>query len=130
MGVIIILCGVGFLMRAGVFLYLNLYRSKNCKVTTSAKVVRIETKNTEYGPHLHPVYEYEVDGQIYSNEGIYWENHVPQIGSEIEVKYNPDDPRKSYILVYDTTECTRMGIKFGVIGIVLVLVGIGMWLFA
>ena len=116
MGVIIILCGVGFLMRAGVFLYLNLYRSKNCKVTTSAKVVRIETKNTEYGPHLHPVYEYEVDGQIYSNEGIYWENHVPQIGSEIEVKY--------------TTECTRMGIKFGVIGIVLVLVGIGMWLFA
>ena len=47
---------------------------------------------------------------------------VPQKGAKIEIRYNPDNPKKSYIPGYDTKVYKLLSIIFSVIGMIPILV--------
>ena len=98
-------------------------------MTTTAVVVNIVTKNSSEGLSFHPVYEYVVGGTTYSNMGAYISHRVPEKGSTIEIKYNPDKPKQSYIVGYDIKVYRILSILFGIIGMIPILVCIGIAVF-
>ena len=127
LGLALTLCGLGagFLIPAFILAGINVSRTRKCVVSTSAVVVDITVKNNGDDLTFNPVYEYEVDGVRFSNTGGYLSRRVPQRGSVIEIKYDPKNPKKSYIVGYDTKVYKILSIVFGIFGMIPILVCIG-----
>lgn len=91
--------GAGFLIPSFILVWIDTRKRRYCTATTTAVVVNIVTKNGENGLSFHPVYEYVVGGTTYSNMGAYISHRVPEKGTTIEIKYNPDKPNQSRIVI-------------------------------
>lgn len=124
LGLVFTLCGLGmcFLITAFILWCISRSKTTKCTATTIATVKDILTKNTGDSLSFHPLYEYEVNAVTYTNTGAYLSHHVPQKGSKIEIRYNPDNPQKSYIPGYDTKVYRLLSIIFGMIGMIPILV--------
>ena len=132
LGLALILCGAGvlFWIPAIVCTILIVRRTKYCTSDNIAVVTDIEVSGGSDDMSFHPVYEYQVSGQTYTGRGGYWSNHVPKVGSQVEIKYDPEHPKKSYILNYDLVIYKILALVFGIIGIIPILVCIGIAIFA
>ena len=119
-GLAFTLCGVGicFLIPAFILGFINRSKTTGCTVTTVATVKDILAKNSGDSLSFYPLYEYEVNNVLYTNTGAYLSHHVPQKGAKIEIRYNPDNPKKSYIPGYDTKVYKLLSIIFSVIGMI------------
>ena len=131
LGLALTLCGLGagFLIPSFILAWIDIRKRRYCTATATAVVVNIVTKNSENGLSFHPVYEYVVGGTTYSNMGAYISHRVPEKGSVIEIKYNPDKPKQSYIVGYDTKVYRTLSVIFGIIGMIPILVCIGIAVF-
>lgn len=123
-GLAFTLCGLGicFLIQAFILGFINRSKTTRCSVTTVATVKDILAKNSGDSLSFYPLYEYEVNNVLYTNTGAYLSHHVPQKGAKIEIRYNPDNPKKSYIPGYDTKVYKLLSIIFSVIGMIPILV--------
>ena len=127
-GLALTLCGIGiaFWIPAMVIGIIGSNKSRKCTADTVATVIRINTRNSsDNGLEFHPVYEYYASGNVYTSEGAYWKNRVPSVGERIQIKYNPEKPKQSYIPGYDNKVFKILTIVFGIIGAVPILVCIG-----
>lgn len=100
-------CGLGVFLIAGIFFILSalLYRQQKshaCTATVTAQCVRhkchLETDSQGRScVVVCPVYRYRFDGQEFvAQEDLYTNVGVPQIGEEISLFVNPDDPYDIY----------------------------------
>lgn len=123
-GLVFTLCGLGicFLIPAFILGCINRSKTTKCTATTVATVMDILTKSSGDSLSFHPFYRYEVNDVTYTNTGSYLSHHVPQKGSRIEIRYDPDNPKKSYIPGYDTKVYKLLSIIFGVTGMIPILV--------
>lgn len=127
-GLALTLCGIGiaFWIPAMVIGIIGGNKSRKCTADAVATVIRINTRNSsDNGLEFHPVYEYYAGGNVYTSEGAYWKNRVPSVGERIQIKYNPEKPKQSYIPGYDNKVFKILTIVFGIIGAVPILVCIG-----
>ena len=123
-GLAFTLCGLGicFLIPAFILGFINRSKTTRCTVTIVATVKDILAKNSGDSLSFYPLYEYEVNTVLYTNTGAYLSHHVPRKGAKIEIRYNPDNPKKSYIPGYDTKVYKLLSIIFSVIGMIPILV--------
>lgn len=123
-GLAFTLCGLGicFLIPAFILGFINRSKTTRGTVTTVATVKDILAKNSGDSLSFYPLYEYEVNNVLYTNTGAYLSHHVPQKGAKIEIRYNPDNPKKSYIPGYDSKVYKLLSIIFSVIGMIPILV--------
>lgn len=92
-------------------------------IVTSNKVEKIKKKSrkrTTTSKIYRPVFTYEVDGISYEGIGENGQNPPKyQVGDEIKVHYDPDDPKTYYVT--DTSRTTR--ISMSICGGVFTIVG-------
>lgn len=131
LGLILTLCGLGvaFWIPAVIIGLISQRKKRRCTADGTATVVRINTRNSENGLEFHPVYEYFVAGKYYTGEGAYISKHVPAVRTVIPVKYDPDDPKYSYIPGYDNKVYKILTIVFGMIGAIPICVCVSIALF-
>ena len=131
-GLVLTLCGLGiaFWIPAFILGVASGNKTRKCTADATATVVRINVRHSsDNGPTYHPIYEYYARGNYYTSEGAYISRRVPSVGSQIQIKYNPDKPKQSYIPGYDNKVYKILTIVFGIVGAVPILVCIGIALF-
>lgn len=131
-GLVLTLCGLGiaFWIPAFILGMISGNKMRKCTADATATVVRINVRNSgDNGLSYHPVYEYYAGGSYYTSEGAYISRRVPPVGAKIQIKYNPDKPKQSYILGYDNKVYKILTIVFGIVGAIPILVCIGILLF-
>ncbi|MEF2877328.1 MAG: DUF3592 domain-containing protein [Blautia sp.] len=124
LGLLLTLGGIGaaFWIPALVMFCITMGRKITCTAKAEAYVTGIKTKSSSDGRSYHPVYEYDVDGVHYKKVGAYLSGCVPKTGTLVTIMYNPRKPKKSYILGYDNKALKILGILFGAIGCVPIII--------
>ena len=119
-GLAVTLCalGGGFLIPALILRFLKRKYEKNCTENATAVVIGVRVRSSGDISTMHPEYEYSVDGKRYTNIGSYRQWHVPKKGTEVQIRYNPDRPQQSYIVNYDLISYKRLGVVFGIFGLI------------
>lgn len=120
--VFLMIGAVNLLVAGGMYLFLGSKTSDY--VETDATVVAFEDYVRNDETRTRTTIEYEVDGQLYEARLNEYSSSW-QVGQQIDVKYNPDDP-------YEVT--TGIAQKFilpifAAVGAVLLLIGVGMLFF-
>ena len=125
---VLILCimGCAFLLPAIIIGITSHKKLKNCTSSATATVVDIRVNYSDDTTSYHPVYKYQVGGTTYTSVGAYLSGHVPEKGSNILIMYNPDKPKQSYIVGYDTKVFKILTIVFGIVGMIPILICIGL----
>ena len=132
LGLALTLCGlsVSFLLPALILMIISINRKKKCTAGAYALIIDIKANHSgDDGITYYPVYEYRVDGVIYTGKGASMSHHVPQINTYVSIMYNPDNPKQSYIQGYDNKVFRILGIVFTVIGLIPIIICIGIALF-
>ncbi len=119
-GITLILLGLGaaFLATALLIGCHLLLRRKKCTAEGRALVTEIRIRSDSDSRSYHPVYEYWVDGVRYTGTGAYISHRVPPVGSEVDILYDPDNPRRCFIRGYDDKALRILCLVFSAIGCV------------
>ena len=120
LGLTLTLCGLGaaFLLPALIMGCNLLYRRKKCTAEGCGLVIDIRVRHSSDNRSLHPVYEYWVDGVRYTGTGGYMSNRVPPVGTQVDIRYDPNNPRNSYIFGYDDKVLRILCAVFSMVGII------------
>lgn len=78
----------------GIVMHVDRNKKSKYYVSTTGTVI----DNVQGEEKSYPIYEYEVDGQLYTYKGSsLLANDQREIGARYEIKYDPEDPNKVYI---------------------------------
>ena len=119
-----LLCGMIFIIIGVIFFIVEIVKKKKCKVTTNATVIDIardQSRDSDgsYSTTLHPVFEYEVSGNIYVKKSRYGSSSCKYyIGQQVEILYNEKNPNQYYV------KGSLSGIMFGVVCLVAGIISI------
>lgn len=105
------------LILIGVSIFMKINRDKETKnyVITNAYFKYVDKEYDSNNYHL--IYEYVVDGEVYTYETNYSTSIVPKEGSKKEIYYNPNNPEIAYLkgISGDNVLVFVMGIMFTLI---------------
>ena len=118
-----ILLGAGFILVGVVVTILGIRKNIKCSGRTVGRIIGVreyqETDDEGFNHYFYyPQFEYVVNGQIYRGEGNkgYSKSNKIQIGGNIKVYYNPQNPNESFT--------KGGGFILPFIGIMLIIVGV------
>lgn len=104
MVVLVKLIGIFLAYIGGASCVAEILKRIKCKECTSGKVVdiieKVKEKKRETKVFLYPVFEYVVNGNIYTEKfdiGSGRKNLKYSIGDEVEIHYMPNEPQKYYV---------------------------------
>ena len=118
-----ILLGAGFILVGVVVIILGIRKNIKCSGRTVGRIIGVreyqETDDEGFNHYFYyPQFEYVVNGQIYRGEGNkgYSKSNKIQIGGNIKVYYNPQNPNESFT--------KGGGFILPFIGIMLIILGV------
>ena len=98
-----ILVGAGFIGVGALMMALGIRKNKRCSSRIVGRITGVreyqETDDEGFNHYFYyPQFEYVVNGQIYRGEGNkgYSKSNKIQIGGNIKVYYNPQNPNESF----------------------------------
>lgn len=95
--IILILIGLIFFLGSMTYKFTNNYEHKDYITTTASFVQPNDAGISDDGTHMYTlIYIYVVGEKEYYYETDFSTSIIPQIGSEIKIKYNPIVPSKAY----------------------------------
>lgn len=96
-----VLAGIGFLVVGLLMFVAGLRKNGRCSARTIGRITGVKEDKTtdDEGFHYYsysPVYQYEVNGQIYSGSGgpTYKKEKKVPVGGSIPIFYNPNNPKE------------------------------------
>lgn len=125
MAQIILVCiGLIFMIVSRTIDTMNIGKKERCSYTTYATVVGQSAKTDDKGvTSYYPVYTYTFAGNEYTvTSSVSDSTRKKNVGDEIEIFLNPDDPQDSYIADYQNTVRLLQRV-FQIIGVVLLAAG-------
>ena len=93
-------------------------------VKIQATVVDFKNIINKHGPVFYPIVKYEYNGQTYTIELDSWSSKQPNLGSEMQIRINPNKPNKIVtkgelvFSIFALIIFTGAGILFGSIGFI------------
>ena len=118
-----IFVGAGLIVVGVIVILLGIRKNIKCSGKTVGRIIGVresqETDDEGFNHYFYyPQFEYVVNGQIYRGEGNkgYSKSNKIQIGGNIKVYYNPQNPNESFT--------KGGGVILPFIGIMLIIVGV------